>query len=153
MTMTDDLEARLPTLLPKAIAWAEQEAVAASQSGRALVAWELDLARAVGVTRPELIRLALVEALPKPTDPELLAAAMSRGMFGPTMVGLTVGHSVLIRKGSDDARLFSHEFRHVYQYEQAGSIPAFLPGYLQQVVRFGYENAPFEKDAKAHERT
>ena len=47
--------------------------------------------------------------------------------------------------------LLSHEFRHVYQYEQAGSIAAFLPGYLQQVVQLGYANTAFERDAEAHE--
>jgi hypothetical protein len=40
----------------------------------------------------------------------------------------------------------------VHQYEAAGSIAAFLPLYLQQIVLYGYERAPFEVDARAHER-
>lgn len=48
-------------------------------------------------------------------------------------------------------RLASHECRHVVQYEEAGSIAAFLPGYLKQLADVGYENAPYEIDAKAHE--
>ena len=67
------------------------------------------------------------------------------------MVGLTLGHSVFIRRGHETARLLSHEFRHVYQYEQAGSIAGFLPGYLLQAVERGATT--FETDSRVHERT
>jgi len=39
----------------------------------------------------------------------------------------------------------------VYQYEQHGSIAAFLPVYLSQVLEVGYQDAPLERDARAHE--
>ena len=67
------------------------------------------------------------------------------------MVGLTLGYSVFVCTGHVNPRLLRHEFRHVYQYEQAGSISAFLPVYLGQIVRIGYRDAPFEVDARAHE--
>jgi hypothetical protein len=53
--------------------------------------------------------------------------------------------------GHVDPRLLRHEFRHVHQYEMAGSIIAFLPVYLGQIVQFGYRDAPLEVDARAHE--
>ncbi len=148
-----DLQAALPLLMPKAIAWAGDEAERVARSGRALDERELKLAREVGVTQPDRIRVALVDALPMPEDPALRAAAVQTGLLGPGMAGLTLGHSVFICRGHETVRLLSHEFRHVYQYEQAGSIAAFLPGYLQQIVQFGYTNAPLEHDARAHERT
>ncbi len=148
-----DLEAALPLLLPKAIAWAEDQAARVGGSGRTLTDRERELARGVGVTQPERIRVGLVEALPMPEDPALRAAAVQTGLLGPGMVGLTLGHSVFICKSHETVRLLSHEFRHVYQYEQAGSIAAFLPGYLKQIVQFGYAGAPLEHDARAHERT
>ena len=68
------------------------------------------------------------------------------------MIGLTLGYAVLICRGHESRpRLLSHEFRHVYQYEAAGSIAAFLPAYLEQIVAFGYFNAPLEADARTHE--
>ncbi len=68
------------------------------------------------------------------------------------MVGLTLGDAVFICVGHEmNPRLLRHELRHVYQYEQAGSISAFLPLYLGQIVQFGYRNAPLEQDARAHE--
>ncbi len=68
------------------------------------------------------------------------------------MVGMTFGYGVYVCHGYVTFSLLSHEFRHVQQYEQAGSIAAYLPAYLEQVVTVGYDNAPFEIDARAHER-
>ena len=87
-----------------------------------------------------------------PSDPQLSAAAEQTGFLEPGMVGLTLGHSVFIRHGHETPRLLSHEFRHVYQYEQAGSIADFLPVYLLQIVESGYPAATFEIDARVHER-
>jgi hypothetical protein len=65
------------------------------------------------------------------------------------MIGLTLGYAVLVcRDHEARPRVLSHEFRHVHQYEVAGSIAAFLPGYLQQIVAHGYANAPLEIDAR-----
>jgi len=80
-------------------------------------------------------------------------AALGTGLLGPGMVGLTLGYGVYICRGHGTVRLLSHEFRHVYQYERAGSIAAFLPVYLHQIATVGYYNAPFEIDARAHERS
>jgi hypothetical protein len=147
-----DLQTALPALLPKAIAWAESQAAVVSETGQTLNGARLGIARRVGVARPELIRVAIVDALPMPQDATLHAAAVQTGLLGPHMAGLTLGYSVLVCRGQDTSRLLSHEFRHVYQYEQAGSIAAFLPTYLQQIVQFGYANAPLEVDARAHEQ-
>lgn len=148
-----DLKVALPHLLPKAISWAEAEATRGASAGREITERERDFAREVGVTYPERIRVITVDALPMPTDPPLRAAAEQTGFLDLGMVGLTLGHSVFICRGRETARLLSHEFRHVYQYEQAGSIAAFLPGYLLQIVERGYAATTFETDARAHERT
>jgi len=149
--MPFDLQAALPHLLPKAIQWAEARSQEVQVGGISLAEKGLEIARSVGVQRPEQIRITFVEKLPLPEDEMLRGAALETGLLGPGMVGLTLGYSVFICQGHDSIRLFSHEFRHVHQYEQAGSIAAFLPVYLQQIAMLGYENASFEIDAKAHE--
>ncbi len=147
-----DLQTALPLLLPKAIVWAENEANSVAATGQVLTDIAQTVARRVGVSRPELIRVAVVDSLPMPQDSMLQAAAIQSGLLGPQMAGLTLGYSVFVCRGQDTWRLLSHEFRHVHQYEQAGSIAAFLPVYLQQIVQFGYANAPLEADALAHEQ-
>jgi hypothetical protein len=147
-----DLRRELPKLLPGAIAWAEARARRTAEVGIPLTLDEQNVARSVGVTKPELVRIEVVgDRLPMPDDPVLQAAALQAGLLGPGMVGLTLGHSIFICRGHKTRRLVSHELRHVYQYEQHGSIAAFLPVYLAQVLEVGYQNAAFERDARAHE--
>src|ERR1700730_7363256 len=111
-----DLRAALPQLLPRAIAWAEAEAATAKATGQALTDEAQAVARHVGVAHPELVRLAIVDALPSPRDPMLNAAAVQTGLVSPHMAGLTLGYSVFVRRDCDTLRLLSHEFRHVFQY-------------------------------------
>lgn len=152
ITMTNfALKAAFPVLLPLAIEWAESAATDVANSGKPLSETEQAIARRVGVQRPHLIRIAIVDEMPRPSHPMLQTAASAAGFLGPGTAGLTLGHSVLVRRGHESARLFSHEFRHVFQYEQAGSIADFLPVYLRQILEAGYFDAPFEIDARNHE--
>lgn len=146
-----DLRAELSTLLPLAISWAESQSQQVQTYGLALADRSVALARSVGVRRPDLVRVASVPALPLPDDAQLRAAAARTGLLGPNAVGLTLGYGVLVVSGHESPRLLSHELRHVHQYENAGSIAAFLSLYLRQIVEFGYHDAPLERDARAHE--
>lgn len=147
-----DLATLLPIITPRAIAWAEAQSQLVLAHGTALSQLGRSLALSVGVREPTRIRLRVVTSLPLPDDPLLRQAAVETGLLGPNMIGLTLGYAVLVVAGHDaDPRLLSHEFRHVYQYEVAGSIAAFLPRYLAEIVQFGYDLAPSEVDAREYE--
>ncbi|MCU7846005.1 MAG: hypothetical protein KZQ93_19395 [Candidatus Thiodiazotropha sp. (ex Monitilora ramsayi)] len=146
-----DLRTLLPQLLPHAIAWAEFQSNHVASLGIALPESMIAVARHVGVQRPERIRVKLVDQIPLPEEPTLRQAAIEAGLLGPNILGLTLGYSIFIVHGHDDVRLISHECRHVYQYEVLGSIEKFLPVYLQQIVEYGYDNAPLEVDARNNE--
>jgi hypothetical protein len=146
-----DIAAALPVLLPSAIAWAEEESARALRAGEPLSREERDLALRAGVEFPERVRIRRVVSLPEPDEAMLRAAGRTAGLIDPRMIGLTLGYAVFVRRGHDARRALSHEFRHVRQYEQAGGIAAFLPIYLRQVLELGYEEAPLERDARAHE--
>jgi hypothetical protein len=64
---------------------------------------------------------------------------------------MTLGYGIVIVEGQMDLGLLSHECRHVYQVEIAGGLAAFLHEYLKQIADFGYDDAPYEIDARAHE--
>lgn len=146
-----DFRTLLPQVLPHAIAWAEVQAHHVASHGAPLPAMVQEIARRVGVRRPELIRTMLVPQLPIPEEPSLRQAAIETGLLGREMVGLTLGYSIILVVGHDTLRLLSHECRHVHQYELFGSIANFLSVYLQQIADFGYQCAPLEADARAHE--
>lgn len=144
-----DLRTALPYLLPKAIEWAEKQQSYILSSGFELSADQLSIARGVGVVRPEEIRVKLVERLPSPGDPELAQAVLQTGLLGPNMVGITFFYGIYICERAFHSRnLIAHECRHVYQYEQKGSIISFLQEYLLEIVTHGYARAPLEQDAQ-----
>lgn len=149
--MPFDLRAALPLILPKATAWAAAVSEAILQTGHPLDEAQMDLARRVGVEQPGRIRIATVDTMPLPEDMSLQQAALATGLLGPGTIGLTLGYGVMVQSGRANNRLLAHEFRHVHQYERAGSIAAFLTEYLAQVAAFGYRDAPLEVDARAQE--
>ncbi len=120
--MQNDLRILLPQLLPRAISWAETVAAEVATNGTPLSDDGLSVASSVEVSHPSRVRILMVDRCPKPSDPELQTAASQAGLLGPTTTGLTLGYSVLIRNGHMSRRLLSHECRHVYQFEHAGSI-------------------------------
>lgn len=142
-----DLADILPSALPAAVAWAEAEAARGIAQGAPLTPAQADDARAVGVARPERIRVVTVDRMPFPETPSLAAIARDTGLLSPG----TLGHAVYVLRGQDTRRLLTHEFRHVHQYEAAGSIGAFLARYLQEIATVGYHDAPLEVDARQHE--
>lgn len=146
-----DFAARLPEILPKAKAWAEAQTKLILKQGSPLPTPWLSDARRVGVEAPENIRIVLVPRLPLPDDDELREIALQTGLLSPETAGLTLGHGIFIVDGHVTRQLLTHEYRHIYQYEKAGSIAAFLAVYLEQITSVGYYEAPLEIDARKHE--
>ena len=146
-----DLLSLLPEWLPVATDWVEAQSALILAHGSPLSADELKLAEAVGVAAPDRIRVRIVDSIPLPQDPGLRQLAIETGLLGPGIAGITFGYGIYVCRHALSPRLMSHECRHVYQYERAGSIGAFLADYLVQVATVGYFDAPFEIDARRHE--
>jgi hypothetical protein len=143
-----DLRAKLPRLLPKAVDWAENQQADILVTGVPLSPEQMAMARGVGVAQPENIHVKLVDRLPLPQDPKLADAALQTGLLSQDMSGLTLFYGIfLCQRVSENRNLIAHECRHVQQYEQRGSIAAFLQQYLLQIVTVGYFEAPLEQDA------
>ena len=146
-----ELQHILPQITPLAIEWAQKKSAEILAIGELLTPAEIKLAAQMGVKRPEMIRLRMVDRLPIPENPLLAQAATVTGLLGPSIVGMTLGYGIYICRGHRTPQLVSHECRHVYQYEQAGTIEVFLGVYLQQIAQYGYNYAPLETDAYGHE--
>jgi hypothetical protein len=147
------LATQLPVMAPRVIAWAEKLSTESRAKGLVLTPPELRIARASGVRDAAKIRLVIVDQIPLPNEPELKAAALNVGFSRSSTAGMTLGYAVLVRRGyENNTRLLSHEFRHVAQYEASGGIGPFLVMHLADLVAFGYDDSPFEVDARAHEQ-
>jgi hypothetical protein len=132
--------------------WAEAYAAQSMEAGAPLTPSQRIFARQVGVRDPSRVRIRVVEELPAPRDPKLVAAAGRIGLMPQAASGMTLGYAVILKRGAErDPRLLSHELRHVAQYEERGGIRPFLAVHIPQLMQFGYEDSPFERDARAHE--
>lgn len=147
------IAAQLSMLAPAAIAWAERTSADSLRAGTPLSARLEQLARANGVRDPGKVRVLVMDRIPLPEEPQLKAAALDVGLSASWASGMTLGYAVIVRRGfEDDVRVLSHELRHVAQYEACGGIKGFLSIHLANLAEFGYEDSPFEVDARAHER-
>jgi hypothetical protein len=147
----NDLATVLPKLLPQAIEWVELRSAEILSRGKPLTAAGIRIASSVGVLDPKRIRVELVEILPLPDDQMLRDVALQTGLIDPDMAGGAFGYGIYACKNQATNRLLAHECRHVFQYEVVGTIAAFLAAYLQEIVKYGYFESPFEADARQYE--
>lgn len=129
--------------------WVDHLTAFYGERGRPLDTGELFAAEMVGVKHPEKVRVAMVDAMPQ--VPDTLKELASEFLNPEHAIGLTLGHVILIRKDAYSRKLMQHELRHVQQVEQHGGAHEFMTQYVMEVVKHGYENAPLERDAVAHE--
>jgi hypothetical protein len=135
-------------LLPLAVKWAAEEEERILREGVPLSESEIADAKAVGVREPERVRLLQVTTIPRPSDPQLAAAADAMEFLMPATRGLTLHHGVFIRRDCwRDRSLIVHELVHTAQYERLGGSAPFLRQYLLECLTFGYSAAPLEKEA------
>src|SRR5688572_24747047 len=87
----------LPLSWPVVVLWARRQQARILKHGSGLDAEGLAIARAVGVARPERIRVLRVDHVPIPFA--RLAAALARrlGLPGPDVDGMTLGHGIYLR--------------------------------------------------------
>lgn len=142
----------LPEMIPQVVRWAEALAQHTLAAGSPLSAEWLAVAREVGVRDPARVRIHVVDSIPLPEGLAISAAAGRAGIDGRRAGAMTLGHAILVLRGQERERsLLRHELRHVAQYEAAGGIAPFLSIHLPDLARHGYEDAPFERDARAYE--
>ena len=151
-SIPSEVAARAPGLIALVGDWAERYSAESLALGRPLTARETEVARRVGVREPQRIRVRAMPELPAPNEPMLVTAAARLGLTPQTASGMTLGYAVIVRNDSAaDLRLLAHEFRHVAQYEARGGIRPFLAEHIPHLMQHGYENSPYEVDARAHE--
>lgn len=135
-------------ILPLATAWAEEQEKHILATGVPLTSSQMADARAVGVARPERVRLLNVPVIPMPAHPILRLTAEATGLMSSSTAGLTLRYGIFIRSDlAGDRALIAHELVHTGQYERCGSVPGFLNQYLHECLTIGYPAAPMEQEA------
>jgi len=66
-------------------------------------------------------------------------------------VACTIGHHVFILKGQNKTTVMIHEIKHVEQVEEWGFFTFYFL-YFYQLLRYGYREISFEKEAREFAR-
>jgi hypothetical protein len=144
------LLAQFEKLIPLAARWAEALEARILRDGVRLSEEELSDATALGVRRPEHVRLLCLAGVPTPEDLTLRVAAAAVQFLTPATRGLALRYGIFVRANCWRERgLIAHELAHTEQYERLGGIEPFLRQYLGECLTIGYPAAPMEQEAIA----
>jgi hypothetical protein len=137
----------LDAVAPKATKWFLAQEASLVKRGRPLTAEETELARRMGVRRPEMVRVLVLAGFPLPDDPELSGQVKALGFGSDDAGGFSMGYAVLVKPRFQSERwLLAHELVHVSQRERLGS-ETFIRRYLLELRTVGYSRSPLEMEA------
>ncbi|WP_199610429.1 hypothetical protein [Flocculibacter collagenilyticus] len=144
-------------LLPQYITWAIQTDAKGMKIGKPLDEKGILLAKEIGITSPEKVRIVYVDEVPYPYENEQLKQlGLSLGFIGEGIrnEAQAFGYSIYVRKDLDfTLPKLAHELVHVQQIERANSFSEYAFQYLMDLAQWGYEKAPLEVEAfKANEK-
>jgi len=151
-TPPSQVSSKVDALAPKAIEWYEAVEKQLLPLGRSLTKKELQIAKRLGIERPEEIRIVVMVEFPMPSDPELLQEAKRLGLDSDQVIGRTNGNVILLKpSSSSDMSVVAHELVHVRQIRKLG-IRGFVRRYVLELETVGYRRAPLELEAYSTQR-
>ena len=134
--------------LPKVVRWVTEMEKTILQDGQPLSPQNRRDAEEIGVHRIDDVRVIVLDSIPRPGDATLRQLAEEAGLIIDGSDGMTFGHGIVIKSGSNDRKVIAHELVHVRQNETLGGIEPFLKEYVKEVVfPPGYPNGPLEQEA------
>jgi hypothetical protein len=147
-SLTPQQLAEIPTLLPILIDWGERMEKRALSEGIAVNDILRNAATILRIKDIGAVRILAVPSICEPENQRIVALAAALGLSFSNLGGITFGHGILVHRSyAQDNALLTHELVHVRQYEQAGTIARYLPVYVQQLIQYGYQNMPLEREA------
>jgi hypothetical protein len=146
--LTPQQQAEIQALFPSLVAWVEQMEAKALSEGTPLNDLLKNTAAVLGIKGIGSLRICAVNAIPEPDNPRIVQLASEFGLSFAESAGMTFHHAIFVcHSHSQDVRILTHELVHVRQYEQAGSVAHYLQKYVKQIIDFGYQNMPLEREA------
>ena len=137
--------------LEKYVDWARGIEAEGQKRGTPLTGKQIELAREIGIKRPENVRLIFVESVPFPTDDEAMRKIGEvLGFIGPDVTNnaQAFGYTIWVRNGYTlDRPKLAHELVHVLQIERSGNFSEFVKQYMMQLRTHGHWNMPLEIEA------
>ena len=88
----------------------------------------------------------IINELPSPPASVVMQLGLSQ-LLSPSAVGITLDDTYYLKpKAAAQLRVHFHELIHVLQWQALGATP-FIRRYMDEVIKFGYRQAPLEEKA------
>jgi len=138
-------------VVPIACWWAGYHEERILRAGVALTAGQVEIAKRIGISQPDRVRLLAVKTIP-PTNRLLRMLGSKLGFVSGETIGMTLRYGIFIcEEHWGDRRLLVHELAHVAQYERLGGFYRFLVPYLLECIDPGYPLGDMELEAQRAE--
>lgn len=138
----------VPLALPLIVRWAESAEKRILAEGDPLPRQSMEDAVAMGVGRPNKVRLLRVDHVPLPGEPFLGWIASKTGLPFFSAAGMSLRYGIFVRREFwGDRHLIAHECVHTGQYERLGGFKPFLARYIDECLTLGYTASPLEVEA------
>lgn len=110
----------------------------------------LSFSRALGIAKPEDIRVLKVDRIPLPVPDWMMdiGRLCRLPVFAPA--GMALGRGIYLLPGCESS--LPHELVHVMQYEREGGFGRFMNLYLRQCFENGYLESALEEEARLKSR-
>ena len=142
-----DLES-ITKSIPKVCEWIEIQENNIISIGRDLTQEELEVAKIIGIKNYDIIRVYESLVVPVPSDIVLRELGKQIGLISSNTSGICFRYGIFINENVLDKKVvLEHELIHTLQYEQFGSIKAFITQYLKECIEVGYHMSDLEKEA------
>jgi hypothetical protein len=142
---------RYADFLANYAAWAKNVEAEGMERGTPLSAEQIELASQIGIKHPENVRLVFVDAVPFPTNDEVMRRIGEKlGFIGPgvTNNAQAFGYTIWVRDGFTlDRPSLAHELVHVAQIERSEGFDAFVKRYMMELLERGHADMPLETEA------
>ena len=149
--VSDELANPYAGFLGKYVDWARSIEAEGQQRGIPLTRNQIELAKEIGIKRPENVRLIFVESVPFPThDEDMRKAGEALGFIGPGIINnaQAFGYTIWIRNGFTlDRPKLAHELVHVQQIERSGNFAQYAKQYMMELGTYGHNDMPLELEA------
>jgi hypothetical protein len=142
------LKSLLPIIMPSMAAWVDQMEQIILTRGRPLCDSEIADAITLGVKNPERVRYMIADQVPVPAK-ELAALVRQVGINDADIMGIAFRYGIFIHSDVVGKQLrLLHNLVQVAQYERLGEIQSFIREYVTACLDYGYDQSPFEIEAR-----
>lgn len=142
-----EIQQKQNTLTPLTLEWYKEIEAQYLKKGRKLTSKEIKMARKIGVTNPEYVRVVILKDFPHPRNETLQNKAKQYGLGSSAESGRTMGNIIMLKaRFKDERSILAHQLSYIAQQEKMGR-REFVRRFIAERELMGNRRAPMVLNA------